>query len=68
MKKKMELYESDMRFWMRETWFVYASQSYEGKLLRIYVSPDARYRVVHGEKKHYEGGEIRKALKAWEEV
>ena len=34
----------------------------------IYVSPDGRYRVVHGEKKHYEGAEIRKALKAWEEV
>jgi len=61
----MMLTIDDIERFRRETWVLYASQSYKHKLLRLYVNCIEQYRVTYGDDVLYEGTDVSAAYAAW---
>ena len=53
--KKSELNAQDLSDWMHNHWYLYATQAISGEILRLWVSGQGRYRVIHGDETLYEG-------------
>ena len=66
MSQKMYLREVDIRDWMDRNWTQYASQTYNGKRLRLEINNKGDFRVSHGNKELYCGNQLSHALAAWE--
>lgn len=67
--KKSELNARDINKWMRDHWYLYASQLYGkplGKTLRLWINGQGRYRVIHGDEILYEGSQMTRAIAAWD--
>ena len=65
MKTKMELNPETLREWMSDMWTLYASQMFNGKLLRLHINGSGVYRITHGETVLYQGNQMTHALAAW---
>lgn len=70
--QKSELNIQDLNDWMRDHWILYSSQVYNGKLLRLWVNGNGRFRVVYGKDLLrdilYEGSQMTHAIAAWNAV
>ena len=65
MSKKMELKKETLTEWLDDTWNLYASQMFSGKLLRMHINGNGVYRIVHGEAVLYQGIDIDVAINTW---
>lgn len=63
--QKMELDTKTLAEFMIDSWHLYASQRYKGKLLRLWVNSASTYKVVHGETDLYHGQNIEWAIDVW---
>ena len=66
--KKIQINAKDLQDWMRDSWSLYASQSINGKSLKLWVSNLIEYRVVFGDDVLYEGSQMTHAIAAWGKV
>lgn len=66
MKKKIEINPEELQDWLQNTWHLYASQGFNGELLRLWINSLNQYRVVYGDEILYEGSQMTHALSAWE--
>lgn len=44
--KKTELDAQDISKWMRDHWYLYATQRYREKVLRLWINGQGHYRVL----------------------
>lgn len=68
METNIELNHETLRDWMSDTWMLYASQMFNGKLLRMYINLNGIYRVTHGETIIYQDNQLIDAIAAWNSV
>ena len=66
--KKTELNAQEINDWMYDCWHIYSSQTYYGKLLRLWINGQGCYRVIHGDETLYEGSQMTHAIAAWDAV
>ena len=58
----------DIQEWMRDSWSLYASDTIDGRLLRLWINHLIQYRVVLDNKVLYEGSQMTHAIAAWEKA
>jgi len=68
MEDKIKVNAALLCTWKHNTWTLYASQLFMGKVLRLYVNLNGRYKVIHGEDILYEGTVMEHAISVWNEV
>jgi len=65
MKSKMKLTPENLDEWMTDNWVLYASQMFDGKLLRLKINGCGVYQITHGETQLYQGSDRTFAVDVW---
>jgi len=66
--KKIILNPDDIQGWMRDSWGLYASDSVNDKLLRLWINHLIEYKIEYDGIRMYQGSRMRDAIEAWEDV
>ena len=65
---KLEISQKDLSEWMSESRQIYASQAFNGKLLRMQCNFLGIFKVEYGGRKIYGGNQMTHAIAAWKSV
>jgi hypothetical protein len=62
---KIELKRHEVSKWMHQNWYMYASQTLNGKRLIMYLNHVSFIKVVYDDTVMYLGNNLDKALEVW---
>ena len=65
---KLKLDQYDLDNWMEDYWVLYASQMFQGKMLRLDINGNSIFRVTYGDTQLYQGLSRVTAVDVWNDL